>query len=223
MRAGFVARGAAYAMLGWQAFRLYRGLRAPSGIGERALALEAFRWPFGDWLVVLGGGRPHRVRGAAGVCSDHESIGAQSRRRSHAARSRRLGGQPQPVRRGGTGRRLCAARMGHRRRRLVPECVDSRRHRGVYADTRCATWRTGPLASGRRRSRIRCLRLLRDHARALSAHPTRRLKARAFATPRRSFLMPCACECRSGRTRPSRSYRRRSTCGQAGGPDSVPD
>jgi hypothetical protein len=55
MRAGFVARGAAYAMLGWQAFRLYRGLRVPSGIGERALALEAFRWPFGDWLVVLAG------------------------------------------------------------------------------------------------------------------------------------------------------------------------
>ena len=56
IRASFVARGALHAVLGWQAFRLYRGLSAASGISsEREVATEAFRWPLGDWLVVLAG------------------------------------------------------------------------------------------------------------------------------------------------------------------------
>jgi hypothetical protein len=44
-----------HAVLGWQAFRLYRGLSAASGTSEREVATEAFRWPLGDWLVVLAG------------------------------------------------------------------------------------------------------------------------------------------------------------------------
>ena len=55
MRASFVSRGALHAVLGWQAFRLYRGLSTASGTSERAVATEAFRWPLGDWLVVLAG------------------------------------------------------------------------------------------------------------------------------------------------------------------------
>ena len=43
IRASFVARGALHAVLGWQAFRLYRGLSAASGTSERELATEAFR------------------------------------------------------------------------------------------------------------------------------------------------------------------------------------
>jgi len=54
-RASFVALGVVHAALGWQAFRLYRGLSASSGTSERKVAAEAFRWPLGDWLVVLAG------------------------------------------------------------------------------------------------------------------------------------------------------------------------
>jgi Domain of Unknown Function (DUF1206) len=54
-RASFVALGVVHAALGWQAFRLYRGLSASSGTTEREVAAEAFRWPLGDWLVVLAG------------------------------------------------------------------------------------------------------------------------------------------------------------------------
>src|SRR5688572_28838487 len=55
IRASFVARGALHAVFGWQAFRVYRGLSAASGTSEREVATEAFRWPLGDWLVVLAG------------------------------------------------------------------------------------------------------------------------------------------------------------------------
>jgi Domain of Unknown Function (DUF1206) len=55
IRASLLARGALHAVLGWQAFRLYRGLSAGSGTTEREVATEAFRWPLGDWLVVLAG------------------------------------------------------------------------------------------------------------------------------------------------------------------------
>jgi hypothetical protein len=55
MRASFVARGTLHAVLGWQAIRAYRGLSAASGASEREAATEAFRWPLGDWLVVLVG------------------------------------------------------------------------------------------------------------------------------------------------------------------------
>jgi len=55
IRASFVARGVVHAVLGRQAFRLYRGLSASSGTSERDVATEAFRWPLGDWLVVLAG------------------------------------------------------------------------------------------------------------------------------------------------------------------------
>jgi hypothetical protein len=54
-RASFVARGALHAVLGWQAFRAYRGLSAGSGTSVREAAAEAFQWPLGDWLVVLVG------------------------------------------------------------------------------------------------------------------------------------------------------------------------
>jgi Domain of Unknown Function (DUF1206) len=55
IRASFVVRGVVHAMLGRQAFRLYRGLSASSGTSERKVATEAFQWPLGDWLVVLAG------------------------------------------------------------------------------------------------------------------------------------------------------------------------
>jgi len=55
IRASFVARGVVHAALGWQAFHLYRGSSASSGTSEREVATEAFRWPLGDWLVVLAG------------------------------------------------------------------------------------------------------------------------------------------------------------------------
>jgi hypothetical protein len=55
IRGSFVARGVVHAALGWQAFRLYRGLSAPSGTSEREVAAEAFQWPLGDWVVVLAG------------------------------------------------------------------------------------------------------------------------------------------------------------------------
>jgi hypothetical protein len=55
IRASLVARGVVHAALGQQAFHLYRGLSAPSRAGERQAAAEAFRWPLGDWMVVLAG------------------------------------------------------------------------------------------------------------------------------------------------------------------------
>ena len=55
IRASFVARGVVHAALGWQVFRVYRGLSAASGTSKREVATEAFRWPLGDWLVVLAG------------------------------------------------------------------------------------------------------------------------------------------------------------------------
>jgi hypothetical protein len=55
IRASLVARGAVHAALGVQAFNLQRGLTGPSGMSERAVAAEAFRWPLGDWLIVLAG------------------------------------------------------------------------------------------------------------------------------------------------------------------------
>jgi len=54
MRASFLVRGLAHALLGLQAFRLYRGLSA-AGTSERQVAAAAFRWPLGDWLVVFAG------------------------------------------------------------------------------------------------------------------------------------------------------------------------
>jgi hypothetical protein len=55
IRATFVVRGVVHAVLGWQAFRLHRGLSAASGTSERDVATEAFQWPLGDWLVVIAG------------------------------------------------------------------------------------------------------------------------------------------------------------------------
>ena len=55
IRASFVARAGVHAALGLQAFRVYRGLSAASGVSEREVATEAFAWPLGDWLVVLAG------------------------------------------------------------------------------------------------------------------------------------------------------------------------
>jgi len=55
LRVTFVALGVVHAVLGLQAFRVYRGLSAASEVSEREVATEAFAWPFGDWLVVLVG------------------------------------------------------------------------------------------------------------------------------------------------------------------------
>jgi hypothetical protein len=55
IRVSFVARGVMHAALGLQAFRLHRGLSAAAETTEREVATEAFRWPLGDWLVLLAG------------------------------------------------------------------------------------------------------------------------------------------------------------------------
>lgn len=55
LRIGFVARGVMHAALGWQALRLYRGLSASGGSGERTVARELLAWPLGDWVLVLAG------------------------------------------------------------------------------------------------------------------------------------------------------------------------
>ncbi|MCL4813834.1 MAG: DUF1206 domain-containing protein [Vicinamibacteraceae bacterium] len=55
VRTGFVLRGLVYAAVGWQAFRLHRGLRASDGDTEREVIAEFMEWPLGDWLVVLAG------------------------------------------------------------------------------------------------------------------------------------------------------------------------
>jgi hypothetical protein len=55
VRVSFVARGIIHAAVGWQAFRLYRGLSGAAGTSERKVAAEALQWPLGDWLVVLAG------------------------------------------------------------------------------------------------------------------------------------------------------------------------
>jgi hypothetical protein len=54
VRASFIVRGVVHGALGWQAFRLNRGLSASSD-GGREVTAEAFQWPLGDWLVVLAG------------------------------------------------------------------------------------------------------------------------------------------------------------------------
>jgi hypothetical protein len=54
LRASYVGRGLLHALFAVQAVRLYRGM-PPSGSSERRIAAEAFRWPLGDWLVVLAG------------------------------------------------------------------------------------------------------------------------------------------------------------------------
>ena len=55
LRVSYVARGGLHAAIGLQAVRLYRGLSASSGATGREVASEAFRWPFGDWLVIVAG------------------------------------------------------------------------------------------------------------------------------------------------------------------------
>ncbi len=52
---GLGKMGILHAALGRQAYRLYRGLSGSSGTSEREVASQAFRWPLGDWLVVLAG------------------------------------------------------------------------------------------------------------------------------------------------------------------------
>jgi hypothetical protein len=54
LRASYVGRGLLHGLIAFQAVRIYRGLPT-SGSGERKIAAEAFRWPLGDWLVILAG------------------------------------------------------------------------------------------------------------------------------------------------------------------------
>ena len=55
LRVSYVGRGALHAALGLQVIRLYHGLSESSGTSGPEIAAEAFRWPFGDWVVVLAG------------------------------------------------------------------------------------------------------------------------------------------------------------------------
>lgn len=52
IRASYVIRGAAYALLGWESVRLYRGLRS-EGDGQRDAVTTLFSLPLGEWLLVL--------------------------------------------------------------------------------------------------------------------------------------------------------------------------
>lgn len=52
IRASYAVRGAAYALLGWQALRLYRGLRV-EGDGQREAVDTLFALPLGEWVLVL--------------------------------------------------------------------------------------------------------------------------------------------------------------------------
>lgn len=54
-RAGHVIRAVVYGAIGWEAFRLHRGLSASSDSSERDLVAEAMQLPLGNWLVVLAG------------------------------------------------------------------------------------------------------------------------------------------------------------------------
>jgi hypothetical protein len=54
LRASYIGRGLLHALIGFQAVRVYRGAPALNS-GERKIAAEAFRWPLGDWVVVLAG------------------------------------------------------------------------------------------------------------------------------------------------------------------------
>jgi hypothetical protein len=51
-RATYVLRGGVYAALGWQALRVYRGLRV-EGDGQREAAATLFSLPLGEWVLVL--------------------------------------------------------------------------------------------------------------------------------------------------------------------------
>jgi uncharacterized protein DUF1206 len=54
-RIGNVVRAAIYGMLGLEAFRLARGLRASGGSGARMWAARVMDLPLGDWLIGLVG------------------------------------------------------------------------------------------------------------------------------------------------------------------------
>jgi hypothetical protein len=120
----------------------WHGLSAASGTSERDVATEAFRWPLGDWLVVLAG------LGLIGFAVQQV----------YAAITCRL------------ERNLDVEEM-------VPRSVGSWNDGVVIPYPRCTTRRAGRLASRHGRSRIRRLRLLRDHPRPLSPHPACRLTA----------------------------------------------
>jgi hypothetical protein len=52
LRSSFVFRGVLQGLLGWQALRLYRGLKLSRG-DETSLLRELFAWPLGEWVLVL--------------------------------------------------------------------------------------------------------------------------------------------------------------------------
>jgi len=52
IRASYAVRGGAYALLGWQALRLHRGLRV-EGDGQREAVDTLFSLPLGEWVLVL--------------------------------------------------------------------------------------------------------------------------------------------------------------------------
>lgn len=56
LRATYLLRGLVHALLGWQAVRLYRGLRGSDGTEGQEEAVRAlFALPLGEWALVLAG------------------------------------------------------------------------------------------------------------------------------------------------------------------------
>jgi hypothetical protein len=54
VRASYVFRGLLHGYLGWKVVQLYRGFSA-GGDSEEEIVAETFRWPLGEWLVILAG------------------------------------------------------------------------------------------------------------------------------------------------------------------------
>jgi len=54
VRGSYIARGLLHGYLGWKVLQLYRGLSAP-GSSQEQLVAETFRWPLGEWLVIVSG------------------------------------------------------------------------------------------------------------------------------------------------------------------------
>jgi hypothetical protein len=55
IRIGNVIRGAVYGALGFEAFRLARGLRGSNGREAEMWTARIMQWPLGDWLIGIAG------------------------------------------------------------------------------------------------------------------------------------------------------------------------
>lgn len=54
VRGSYIVRGLVHGYLGWTVLQLYRGISV-RGNAEESLVAETFRWPLGEWMVILSG------------------------------------------------------------------------------------------------------------------------------------------------------------------------